>query len=101
MKAETTLHELIRRIERLEREVFGATGRKTKEKRGTTVASSGSRLERIDFSMSMRAFVKKHTPGMNGAKKFALLLAYLTKGEASKKVPFNELRRQWNRMTGK
>jgi hypothetical protein len=55
----------------------------------------------IDFSTPMRAFVKKHSNGMNGPKKFALLVAYLTKGEVSKQVSLVEVVKQWNKMTGK
>jgi hypothetical protein len=55
----------------------------------------------LDFTMPLRAFVKKHSDGLNGAKKFALLLAYLTKGDASKTVPLSDIQTQWNKMTGK
>lgn len=40
----------------------------------------------IDFSMPIRAFVKKYGTDMNGAKKFTLLVAYLTKGDPAKNV---------------
>lgn len=55
----------------------------------------------IDFSMPIRAFVKRHGRDMSGPKKFALLVAYLTKGEMNKRIPLADVESQWNRMTSK
>ncbi len=55
----------------------------------------------LDFTMSLRPFVKKYSDAMNGAKKFTLLLAYLTKGDVTKTVALSEIETQWNKMTGK
>jgi hypothetical protein len=55
----------------------------------------------MDFSMPIRAFIKRHGADMNGAKKFSLLLAYLTKGDASKRVSSLEIEKHWNKMTAK
>jgi hypothetical protein len=55
----------------------------------------------IDFSMPMRPFVKKYGKGMNGAKKFTLLVAFLTKGDSSVKVTLAEVEKSWNKMTAK
>jgi hypothetical protein len=57
------------------------------------------RSSSIDFSTPMRAFVKKYATGMNGAKKFVLLVAYLTKGDSSKRVTLAEVEKHWNKMT--
>ena len=51
--------------------------------------------------MSMRPFVKKYSGGMSGPEKFTLLLAYLTKGDATKTVALSDIENQWSRMTGK
>lgn len=56
---------------------------------------------RLDFTMPLRAFVKKHSNGLNGAEKFTLLLAYLTKADTSKSVPLADIEAQWNKMTAK
>jgi hypothetical protein len=40
----------------------------------------------VDFSIPLRAFVKKHSAGMSGAKKFTLLVAYLAKGNLQKDI---------------
>ena len=53
----------------------------------------------ISFSMNVLAFMKKYGARLSGDKKFALLLAYLTKGESSKQVSFAEMKSHWNRMT--
>lgn len=55
----------------------------------------------LDFTMSMRPFVKKYSGGMSGPEKFTLLLAYLTKGDATKTVALSDIENQWSRMTGK
>lgn len=55
----------------------------------------------LDFSMPLRAFVKKHSGSMNGAKKFTLLLAYLSKGNDSVSVNLSDVESHWNRMTAK
>lgn len=55
----------------------------------------------VDFSMPIRAFVKRYGLGMNGARKFVLLVAYCTKGDSAKRVSLAEIERQWNKMTGK
>jgi hypothetical protein len=54
-----------------------------------------------DFSMPIRAFVKKNGLGMNGAKKFVLLVAYFTKGYQTKRASLAEIEKHWNKMTGK
>jgi hypothetical protein len=55
----------------------------------------------IDFSVPLRAFVKKHVGRMSGAQKFTLLLAYFTKGDAGRRVALAELEKNWNGMTAK
>lgn len=55
----------------------------------------------LDFTIPVRAFVKKYSGGMNGAKKFTLLLAYLSGGNPSRTVNLADIETQWNRMTAK
>jgi hypothetical protein len=64
---------------------------------GVPPASAGQ----LDYTMPMRAFVKKHSQGMNGAKKFVLLVAYLSKGSTSQTVSLSDVESQWNKMTGR
>ena len=55
----------------------------------------------IDFSMPIRPFVKKYAAGMNGPKKFTLVLAHLAGGDPGKKVSLEDVEKQWNKMTAK
>ncbi|MGH8317790.1 MAG: hypothetical protein ACRD3O_00300 [Terriglobia bacterium] len=55
----------------------------------------------MDYSTNLRAFVRKYGSQMNGQKKFVLLVAHLTKGDASKRISLEEVERHWNRMTAK
>lgn len=55
----------------------------------------------VDFSSNIRAFVKRYGGRMSGPQKFALLLAYLTKGDSSKRLSLEEIHRHWNKMTAK
>jgi hypothetical protein len=48
----------------------------------------------------MRAFVKTHARTLSGPKKFALLVAYLSKNNPEKTVPFTDIESNWNKMTG-
>ncbi|MCF8478315.1 MAG: hypothetical protein K9G60_14905 [Pseudolabrys sp.] len=72
-------------------------------KKQTAKTERPSRLHSgaLDFTMPIRAFVKKYSGGMNGAKKFTLLVAYLCGGDLSKTVNLADVEAQWNRMTAK
>lgn len=52
----------------------------------------------VNFSLPIRAFVKTHARAMGGPQKFALLVAYLSKGEAHKQVSLADVQRCWNTM---
>jgi hypothetical protein len=54
----------------------------------------------VSFTSPIRAFMKKHSRGMGGPQKFALLVAYLVKGDRHKQVPLAEVEKQWNKMRG-
>ena len=53
-----------------------------------------------DFSLPVRAFVKRHAKGLGGPQKFAMLLARLSGGKAGSAVALSEIEKAWNRMTG-
>lgn len=53
----------------------------------------------LDYSLPERAFMKKHSARLSGAKKFTLLLAYLAKGKAGQEVQLAEIAKRWNKMT--
>jgi hypothetical protein len=54
----------------------------------------------VSFSSPIRAFMKKNSRAMGGPQKFALLLAYLAKGDGHKQVQLHEIQKQWNKMKG-
>ncbi len=55
----------------------------------------------VDFSTPLRAFIKRYSGGMSGAKKFTLVLAYLAKGDLEKEILLTDIEKHWNRMTSK
>jgi hypothetical protein len=70
-------------------------------RRSTSRASSRkSSSIKPNFSTPMRAFVKDHARTLSGPKKFALLVAYLSKNNPGKTVPFTDIESNWNKMTG-
>jgi hypothetical protein len=52
----------------------------------------------INLSTPIRAFVKQHAGDLSGAQKFALLVAYLSKGDTHNEVLIVDIEKQWNRM---
>src|SRR3989338_4339722 len=92
------LPSLITRIEGLEAEVFGGKVKHTEESAKTPAKTKNQKL---DFSINIRAFVKRFVADKSGPKKFVLLLAYLAKSELGKNVALSDIRKEWNRMSGK
>lgn len=76
-----------------------AVGNISKHRKRT--ASTPRTIASIDFTSGERAFIKRHGGGMNGQQKFALLLAYLAKGDSTKHVSLEEVKKHWNKMTAK
>ncbi|MFH1066528.1 MAG: hypothetical protein V1746_01300 [bacterium] len=76
-------------------------GSKTASLKKPFYAKEKSSPPTLDFSMPIRAFVKRHGIDMSGSKKFTLLVAYLAKGDLKKTVPLVEIHKQWNKMTAK
>lgn len=55
---------------------------------------------KFNFNMHIRAFIKIHAKSLSGPRRFALLVARLTKGKTSQVIPMKEITRQWNKMRG-
>lgn len=53
----------------------------------------------VRFDINERAFAKKYAKGIGGPKRFALLVAYLAKGEENRQVELKDIEKLWNRMT--
>lgn len=54
---------------------------------------------KLDFAIADRAFAKQHIKGLNGPRKFALLVAKLSKGTVGKAISLSDVEAAWNRMT--
>ncbi len=52
----------------------------------------------LNFDMNERAFAKKHATGLSGPKKFALLIAYLARGDQDKQARLGQVEKLWNKM---
>ena len=70
-------------------------GKKPKAAKISTTPTTNAKLV---FTKPERAFVKAYARGLNGQKKFALLLAYLAKGEKGREVELKEVEKRWNKM---
>ena len=55
----------------------------------------------LDFKINPKAFAKKYCRKLSGPKKFVLLVAYLSAGDANKEVSVRDVEKLWNRMTDK
>ena len=54
----------------------------------------------VNFSLPIRAFVKKHGRAMSGAQRFTLLVAYMTGGSENKQILLTDIQKRWSKMTG-
>lgn len=52
-----------------------------------------------DFSLPVRAFVKRHAKSVGGPQKFTVLLARLSGGKTGAAIGLREIEKAWNRMT--
>lgn len=71
-------------------------------KRSSRTASKavrGKESSNVDFSLPLRPFMKRHAMGASGARKFAILVARMAKGDLKADVRFAEIEKQWNKMT--
>jgi hypothetical protein len=63
--------------------------------------TSTAKPMKIDFGLNERNFVKTYGRGMNGEKKFVLLLAQLTKGKTGSDIETAKVISLWGKMTAK
>jgi len=99
------LTENLKLIEKLAAECLSAIGDPTpstgKENKGARKgAEPEPKTQKPDFALPLRPFVKKYARNLSGPQKFALVLAYLTKGRADVQVELTSITRPWNKMTG-
>lgn len=93
-------NQLIARVEKAEKDiadlkkaVFVSNRPKPKIKRGSH--------QEPDFSLNIRAFVKRYAAGKSGPKRFVLLLAFLAKSEVGVDVELEKVRNEWSKMSAK
>ncbi len=53
----------------------------------------------LDFSLPVRAFVKRHAKSVGGPQKFTVLLARLSGGKTGAAVSLKDIEKAWSRMT--
>lgn len=85
------MQNIMDRLTRLERVVFGSPGKIIDDK------PSGKKS--IEFSMNERAYAQKYCRPGSGPVKFTLLVAFLAHGEEEKDIPYTEVKKLWERMT--
>jgi len=51
-----------------------------------------------DFTAQIRHFMNTHAKGMNGQQRFALVVAYFSKGKPGTKVTLETIKEAWNGM---
>lgn len=76
----------------------GSTAKPASSKKSQTPAGS-HHGKHVDFGLSIRNFVKTHARSMSGPQRFALLVAYQTKGKTDQQVELAHIVKQWNKMT--
>jgi hypothetical protein len=64
---------------------------------GGSQAKTSTRVS-VNFSAHIRAFARRHARDMTGPRRFALLVAYLSKGESHKEVLVADVEKHWNKM---
>lgn len=53
----------------------------------------------LDFELPERAFFNRYGQCLSGPERFALVVAYLAKGDMTKEVSSHEVEERWNKMT--
>ena len=56
-------------------------------------------VNRIDFSLPIRPFIKRYASKLSGPKKFTLVLAHLVKGDEKKEITLDAIQKEWGKMT--
>ena len=80
------------------------TGTRSEGSRNKSVGSARRRASAatsrsFDFDLNQRAFMKAHASGMSGGEKFALMLAFLAKGDVKGEIKLKDIENHWSKMT--
>ena len=93
-------NQLIARVEKVEKDIADLKKAVFGDSHSKPVKKGGSYQE-LDFSLNIRAFIKRYAGGKSGPKRFILLLAYLTKGEVGVDIGLDKIGSEWKKMTKK
>jgi len=93
----------LKEIERLAATCLAALDapRATKGKAAQEAKPAGARRSTApapDFTAQIRHFMNTHAKGMNGQQRFALVVAYFSKGKPNAKVTLETIKEAWNKM---
>ncbi len=77
--------------------VADGAGKRSKRQAKAAPAKPAGKVS-VNFATPIRNFVKLHARDMSGPQKFALLVAYLTKGDNKKELLVTDVEKNWNRM---
>ena len=55
------------------------------------------KMEKVNFNLNSRAFFKKYAKDMSGAKRFVLVVAYLSKTKTDSSISSDEVKNCWNK----
>ena len=92
--------KLISRIEKIEKDIADLKKTASDGKLPKPAIKKNLNQE-LDFSLNIRAFIKRYAAGKSGPKRFVLLLAYLAKGEVGTDVELEKIRNEWSKMSAK
>lgn len=92
------LTEVLERIRDLADGALRRTGKSTMKVKANKPSGAHRTSPDLSFRLNPLAFMKRHAKGLNGSRKFALLLARLAGGEVGKEVPVEEITSTWNKM---
>jgi hypothetical protein len=93
------LLEKLHEIEKCAKECIVLIEKKTESHQNKWKESQLS--DNMDFSMPIRAFIKKYSKRLSGPKKFTLLVAYLSQGDLEKEVKLTDVVENWDKMRSK
>lgn len=79
----------------LSKAVMLIKGGKAPTRVNRSIAVSSDRQTKVDFTIPIRAFLKKYSAGLSGPEKFTLLLAYLAKGNENKSIALADIQSAW------
>ena len=100
-KLVVTVEQLTVKVEQHLRKSTEEVNYKAQVTKNTKRAFIKEKKQKLDFSINEKAFINRYASGKSGSKKFVLLLAFLVKGEVGKSIPIAEIKRKWNKMSGK